>query len=85
MMHDENCNPMTKDNRTHAQVTKCSNSAAREEIKPLSQCHDINTLNREMLNHDANEAQTLEDMMCDVNQTFRSESCKPMAEELDGS
>ena len=38
MSHDKNCNPVMKDNRTHAQVAK--------------QHHDIDGLNGEMLDYD---------------------------------
>ena len=44
MSHNKNCNPMTKDNRTHAQVTK-SDFKKREEVNSSQQQHDIDSLN----------------------------------------
>ena len=71
MTHDENHNPVTKNCRTHAQVTK-SNLERKEEINSPQQHHGINSLNGEMLDCDTNEAQMLVDVMCDTNQTFRT-------------
>ena len=72
MPHNENYDPMTKDNRIHAQVTK-RDLEKREEINVLWQHHNIDGLNGEMLHCNMNEAQTLVDIMCNVNQTFRTE------------
>ena len=72
MLHDENHNPMTNDNRTHTQVTECD-SAAREEINLSQQHHGIDSLNGETLNCDANEAQTPAEVVCNVNETFKTE------------
>ena len=72
MSCDKNFNPATKDNGAHAQVTK-SNLERKKEINSLQQHHNVNSLNGETLDHDMNEAQTLVDAMCDMNQTFRRE------------
>ena len=61
MSCNKNCNPTTKDTRTHTQVTK-SDLEKREEINSSQQHHNI----------DMNEAQTLEDVMCNMNNVHNS-------------
>ena len=45
MSHDKECNPMTKNNSAHAQVTECD-LATGEEINSLQQHHNIDNSNK---------------------------------------
>ena len=68
----KNFNAVTKNNGTHAQVTK-SDLEKREEINPSQQHHNIDNLNGETLDCNVSKAQMLADVMCDMNKTFRTE------------
>ena len=72
MSHDKSHDLTTKDNGTHAQVTK-SDLERREEINLLQQHHGTDSWNGEMLDCNMNEAQTPVDAMCNLNQTFGTE------------
>ena len=82
MTHDKNFNPTTK--RTCAQVTRGHNEKSdmknednKERMVVPQQNHNINGVNGETNEHNVHEAQTLADVICDFNETFKNEENSP--------
>ena len=71
MSHDRNCDPVTTNKRTFAQVAK--GKKTKEKMITPKQSHNINGLNGNTVDHDMHEAQTSADVIYDFNEMFKTE------------